>query len=104
MPISMATSLVDPTDARCVTEVARQPRRGRMRSSASAKSASDRFDFKADVDGGRRMRQRADRHEVGAGARELTDALERDAARDLDLRPPARARDGGANLGERHVV
>jgi hypothetical protein len=35
------------------------------------------------------MRQRADRHEVGAGRRELRDALERHAAGDLDLRAAA---------------
>ena len=52
---------------------------------------SERFDLKADVDGRRRMRQRADRHEVGAGRRELGHALERDAAGDLDLRAAARA-------------
>ena len=57
------------------------------------------FDFEADVDGRRRVRQRADRHEVGAGRGQLGHALERDAAGDLDLRAAARPADGLANLG-----
>ena len=56
----------------------RRPSAARRDAIASAKScgsgradsgsaSSDGLDFKADVDGRRRMRQRADRHEVGAG-------------------------------------
>ena len=67
-----------------VGEIRRQRRRARS-------TRSERFDLEADVDGRRRVRQRADRDEVGAGRGQLRDALERHAAGDLDLRAAARA-------------
>ena len=40
---------------------------------------SQGFNFEADVDGRRGVRERANRHEVGAGFRELGNAIERHA-------------------------
>ena len=91
-----ATSLVEPMVAKYSTRAASGPSRARARSNASARSggsaASDRLDLKADVHGGRRVRQRADRHVVRAVSRQLLDAIQRHAARNLDLGPALRAR------------
>ena len=80
-------------------------RRGELQAPAAvgaglpACRGSGGFDFKADVDRRRGMRERADRDEVGAGRGELGNALERDAAGDFDLgaaaaraRPPRECR------------
>ena len=48
--------------------------------------------------------KRADRHVIGAGRGQLRNAIERHAARNLDLRSAARRRDRLANLLEGHVV
>ena len=56
----------------------------------AAASLLRRLELEAEIDGRRRVRQRADRHVVGAGRRELGHALERHAAGDLDLRAAAR--------------
>ena len=50
-----------------------------------------RLELEAQIRGRRRVRQRADRHVVGAGRRELGHPIERDAAGDLDLRAAARS-------------
>src|SRR4051794_40034189 len=69
-----ASSLVEPIVSKYTSGDARRPRRGRARSIAATRSAggstssrtpaglagSRGFDFKADVDGRRRVRQRAD--------------------------------------------
>src|SRR2546428_422389 len=80
--------------------------RPRTRSKASAKSAGrlERLELKADIDGGRRMRERADRHIVGAGRCKLRDSLQSHAAGDFDLRTSAREAHGFANLVGCHVV
>ena len=94
-----ATSLVDPIVEK--NNVGAPRRRRSTRESASAKSGGNgsgcvahrrlqRLDFEADVGGRRRMGQRAGRHEIGAGRRELRNPLERDAARNLNLRPSVR--------------
>ncbi len=69
-----------PTDA----SGRRDARSGRLPSAAAASSGasrigrhaamSERFEFEAQVGGRRRMRQRADRHEVGAGGGQFRDA------------------------------
>ena len=43
-----------------------------------------RLELEAEVGGRDRVRERANRHEVGAGRRDLGSPLERDAAGDLD--------------------
>src|SRR5262249_14168645 len=65
---------------------------------------SKRLDFKADVGRRRGVRERADRDGVGAGRRQFGNALERDAAGNLDLRAPRYVRRRGANLRRGHVV
>src|SRR4051812_30522457 len=113
-----ASSFVEPIVSKYTSVDATRPRRGRARSiavtrSAGASTSSRRpagltgsrgFDFKADVDGRRRVRQRADRHEVGAGGGQLGNALERHAARDLDLRASAGSSHRVADAIGRHVV
>src|SRR5687768_14974807 len=95
-----AASLVDDTLGYQMTSFANEPRRGAARASDSANSAgrtsgSDRFigdqvlpwtglrglDFETHVRRGCRMRQGANRHEVGAGRGKLGHTQESDAAR-----------------------
>src|SRR5258708_13936114 len=73
-----AMSLVDPTLGKKRKADASRPIRGRARSIASARS--ERFDFKADVDGRRGVRQRADRHEVDAAGGQRRHPPNSDAA------------------------
>src|SRR3954462_787317 len=107
---SSATSLVDEIVGTNSKVHASRPRRRRARavgareSSPPGLAASEGFDFKADVDGWRGVRQRADRNEIGAGGRKLRDALERDAAGDFDLRAPTCPRDRLTDVGGGHVV
>ena len=87
------------------------PRRGH---SASARSAAQQrrrvrdhsgFDFKADIDGRRRVRQRADRDEVGAGGRELGMRSSVTPPEISTLRAPAgTARPPRGSSSTRHVV
>ena len=79
-------------------------RSSRVSEVSAVEAVQRRLDLKADVHGGRRVRQRADRDVVGAGRRQLRDAFERHAAGDFDLGAAARARDGFANVVERQVV
>src|SRR4029077_8642397 len=101
-----ATSFVDPVVGRNTNVDARRPRRARARSIAVryGTPSSARLDLKADVDRGGGVRERADRDVVAARGLQFGHALERDAAGDLDLRAPARARDRVANLRRGHVV
>src|SRR5215472_1468595 len=80
-----ATSLVDVVTARRV-----------MRSNT--------LDFEADIDGRRRMGERADRDEVGAGFRELGNPFERHAAGDFDLCAARGSRHRRADLRGGHIV
>ena len=78
--------------ARAASSFVERTRRDRCESQPSQRSLSP--DVEPDVDGGRRVRERADRDQVRAGARVVGDRRERDAARDLDEhvpRPCARA-------------
>ena len=58
----------------------------------AAVTLASRLELEAEIRGRRRVRQRADRHVVGAGLRQLGNPLERHAAGDLDLRAAARSR------------
>ena len=62
----------------------------RLRRHAAALAGS-RLELEAQVDRRRRVRQRADRHVVGAGRRQLGNPIQRDAAGELDLRAAARS-------------
>ena len=109
-----ATSFVDPVTGKYTIREPRRPRRGRAEASAFAGSSGngadprlstlDRFELKADVDRGRRMRQRADGNEAGPGGRELRDAIERDAAGDFRQRSTLRAGHGLADVFEGQIV
>ena len=93
-----ATSLVEPTSAYQRTRRAngpsrrrtsqRQTRLGEIRPAGPAHSVRHRprLNLEAEVGGGRRVRQRADRHVVGAGRGQLRHPRQRDAAGDLRLR------------------
>ena len=61
-------------------------------------SGRERRDLEAEVHCRRRMRERAHRHHIGAGGRQLRQAIERDAARDLQPRPPGDPFDGAADV------
>ena len=105
-----ATSLVEPTDARCTitrperTNAIGMRREGqrevRNRHPAEHVHAGHglELDFEADVRGRRRVRQRSHGDEIRAGLRQRRDPVERHAARDLHL---ARGRAPAARLHER---
>src|SRR6266545_2781429 len=63
-----------------------------------------RLELEAEIRGGRGMRERADRYVIGAGLRELRDALERHAARQLRLRAPGNPPDRFPDVLDRKVV
>src|SRR6185437_1432232 len=86
-----AMSLVEPTSEKKRRSTASRSA-GSAAASASARSCGSGstlfgFDFEADVGGGRRLRQDAGDHGVGAHHREEADALEADAAGDLYAHP-----------------
>src|SRR5688572_9460053 len=88
-----ATSFVEPTSAYQSTCREKIPARSPAMASALARSsgsvmASDP-NLEAEVGGGSRMRQRADRHIIGAGLRKFRHPRQRNAAGDLGLRASA---------------
>ena len=97
-PPRAATSIVDVTDANARTRE-REWRPTRAAAMAAARSPGigatwpsvNALELEAEVGGAHRVRQRADRHEVGAGGGDLGQPLERHAAGDLDERAPAAA-------------
>src|SRR5215471_10732154 len=97
-----ATSFVDPTVVKYSIASRKRPSLGAASARANASSGgtgSEGNDVKADVDGRSRVRQRAHRDVVGAGRRQLRNAVERHAAGYLDLRAAAGQADGVANVG-----
>src|SRR5688500_6469184 len=103
-----ATSFVDVVSKKKYAGSPNGPRRSAVALSAayiSAGSASDiQLQLEAQIGRRRRVRQRANRHVVGAGAGELRDALQRHPARNLDLRAPTDLLDGLPDLVGREIV
>ena len=101
---SAATSIVDVTIG---WHVSARERRAAPVTSGSALGTCRTvqwLELEAQIGGAHRVRERADRHEVRAGGRDLRNPLERHAAGDLDDARPAAARDGFAQIAGREIV
>ena len=102
-----ATSIVEVTDS---CQWILRPSSGRRACSADSDAASSAgimsggFEFEAEIGGWSGVRERADRHVLRAGRGQLGNALERDAAGDLDLSATGHARHGFADVVGREVV